>query len=126
MIKEGINRIAIKVLLSVVFLGTMLCTSVQASGDLLVDITYDAGETTACAQLYNYYTDARYSQVYILGGSNRNSATTLNIRSQVCSSGDMVGVSVEASTLHIWGHGDIYNAGTPYAGVAWSDEKQVR
>ena len=121
------KKVFILLLAILAFCG-MYSAAAYASGYLSADIHYNGYDTNpeVCTMLWNQYSDARYCEVYVLHGPNRNSTTTCAFRSAVCSSGDYTSVTVFPSGLHIWGKGAIYNSVLPAAGVAWTDEKQVK
>lgn len=128
MLSEGKHYYSVKISIIALILFLILSFSAHAAGEVLADITYEEGQVKpkVCVQLYNYFSNARYCQVYILGGGNRSSATVHYMHSDVRPAGGMLDMEQYVAATHIWGHGDIYDSSNPYSTVEWSDEKQVK
>lgn len=120
-------RKSLKLIIPSLFLGGLVSISADAYGELLTDITYRCKETIACVELYNYYTNSRYCEVSIRTGQTRNSATTCAFRSADVSSESVLRIDADVFLEpHVWGGGVIYNSLTPYSGIAWTDEDQLK
>lgn len=126
--KEKMYKFILRSILSLILFSGFCSMTAYAGGYFTADIHYNMYDSypEVCALLRNDYSNARYCEVYFLYGPNRGATATCAFISGMCGSGDTISTTDSPSGAHIWARGAIYNAGSPYAGVAWTSEKQVK
>ena len=112
---------------SSILLGGLFSISSYANGELLKDITYRENETIASVKLYNRYANTRYCECSIRKGQTRNSASTCAYTYGNLSPDNYIETEADVYLApHVWAGGVVYNSQTPYSGIAWSDEYQLK
>ena len=122
MSKSLIKKVKTAMLSSIIVASLIGLNAFAASGDVngYMNGTEGVGITV------NTSGQSAYTEAYVVHGSGINTATVVGYNNDVVASGDGVTARGQVSAPYAWAKGNVYNGGSPYSGIGWSGNKQIK